>query len=209
MLRRHLSGGAALAAALLVVLAIAWLRQGVWLPGVDHEIMVGAGRGRAAIGIEGFTGLMLGVSLIGEGWARSLVALVFAAWLYSRDRSGAAIWLLLTVFGGVLLNSGLKQLFKAPRPDLLPHLDVVASYSFPSGHAAGATILCGAIALLAGRRSVWAGAVALTFLIVVSRVWLGVHWPSDVLAGVVEGAGFLAFCNGWRPRTRSAAMGAS
>lgn len=188
-------------------MVIAWLREGVWLQGVDRDIMVGAGRGRAGTGGESFTLLMRAMSLIGDGWARSLIAAAFAAWLFWRRRKGAAIWLMAVVFGGILLNSGMKQLFRAPRPDVLTHLDAVASYSFPSGHAAGATILCGAIALLVGKPAVWAGAVGVTILIVASRVWLGVHWPSDVAAGVVEGMGFLAFCNEWRPRTQPVVAG--
>jgi undecaprenyl-diphosphatase len=93
----------------------------------------------------------------------------------------------------------LKQIFAAPRPDLLPHLDIVHSFSFPSGHSAGAMILFGGLALISGRRWTYVLGGAGVALIGVSRIWLGVHWPSDVLAGWIVGVGWLGFCRPWLP----------
>src|SRR3546814_4413138 len=99
--------------------------------------------------------------------------------------------------------------FAAPRPDLLPHLDLVRSYGFPSGHAAGNMIFFGALAMLAGRRSGYVGMGLAIALIGISRVWLGVHWPSDVLAGWIEGLGWLALCGLWLPAGRGGRAGGS
>jgi undecaprenyl-diphosphatase len=104
--------------------------------------------------------------------------------------------------GGTLLNLILKQIFAAPRPDLLPHLDIVHSYSFPSGHAAGNMMFFGALAMLAGRRWAYGAGGAMIALIGASRVWLGVHWPSDVMAGWIEGLGWLVLCAVWLPARR-------
>jgi undecaprenyl-diphosphatase len=101
--------------------------------------------------------------------------------------------------GGTLLNFVLKQIFAAPRPDLLPHLDIVHSYSFPSGHAAYNMMLFGALAMLSRRRIGYVLAGMVIALIGISRVWLGVHWPSDVLAGWITGFGWLCLCRHWLP----------
>ena len=131
----------------------------------------------------------------------AILAVVFPLLLW-RQRRADALWLALMMAGGTALNLILKQLFAAPRPDLLPHLDVVHSYSFPSGHAAGNMMLFGALAMLAARRSVYWAAGGMIALIGVSRVWLGVHWPSDVMAGWVEGFGWLLLCRVWLPARR-------
>ena len=96
----------------------------------------------------------------------------------------------------MLLNHGLKAAFARARPDLVDHLVEVVSPSFPSGHALMSAAVYLTLAGLLGRRGVDAPvrrslfwlAVALVLLIGISRVYLGVHWPSDVLGGWVLGA---------------------
>ena len=122
--------------------------------------------------------------------------------LIAGGRRAAARWLALVMAGGTVLNLGLKQVFAAPRPDLLPHLDIVHSYSFPSGHAAGNMMLFGALAMLIGGRVACLAGGAMILLIGVSRIWLGVHWPSDVLAGWIEGLGWLILCRHRLPAGR-------
>lgn len=156
--------------------------------------MEAVGQWRAMAFGPAVTALMQLASAVGDTLGRVLLCLAACGWLLRKARKSDAVWLLAVVIGGTLLNLLLKQLFAAPRPELLPHLEVVTTYSFPSGHAAGNMIFLGALAMIAGSGRAWAGAGAIILLIGASRVWLGVHWPSDVLAGWVEGVGWLAIC---------------
>ncbi|PZU57575.1 MAG: phosphatase PAP2 family protein [Sphingobium sp.] len=187
-------GVAALLIALLLVIGIALAQRAGWLTEANRSIMAGLGTGRDTAAGPAITAIMQGLSALGGTLARIVLVVLLMSVLWKRGRVGDARWLLLAVVGGTLLNLGLKQVFAAPRPDLLPHLDIVRSYSFPSGHASGNLIFLGALAMIAGRRGVWACSGVLIFLIGFSRVWLGVHWPSDVLAGWTIGVGWLLFC---------------
>jgi undecaprenyl-diphosphatase len=125
-----------------------------------------------------------------------LLVLGVAGWLLLKRRRSAALWLVLWSAGATLLNAVLKTLFARARPDVVDHLVVVVTHSFPSGHALmSAAIYLMLVALPArdlaqpGSRRFLAGlAVLLTLLVGSSRVYLGVHWPSDVLGGWVIGA---------------------
>ncbi|HEX2259868.1 MAG TPA: flippase-like domain-containing protein [Actinomycetota bacterium] len=109
-----------------------------------------------------------------------------------------AVFLMAAVFGGQAVKTLVKLVLHRPRP--AGQLTYESTYSFPSGHAVAAVTLFGGIALLISRRDIswiaktwaWAGAIALTFLIGVSRVYLGAHYPSDVMGGVVLGVVLLA-----------------
>ena len=192
-------GAGALALALFCVLLIALAQRTGWLEGVNVGLMTLAGEGRETGPGGTVTMVMRLASAIGGTLGRiTLLALVLAPLLWAGHRRSAA-WLAGMMAGGTLLNLGLKQIYAAPRPDLLPHLDIVHSYSFPSGHSAGNMMFFGALALLAGGRIAQALAAAMILMIGVSRVWLGVHWPSDVLAGWIEGLGWLALCAVWLP----------
>ncbi len=196
---RQATGAGAFALALFCVLGIALVQRQGGLDMINIRIMTAAGHLREGDGGRLFTPVMLGASAVGGTVGRlALLALVVMG-LCRRGRWAQARWLLATALSGMLLNLALKQLFAAPRPDLLPHLDIVDSYSFPSGHAAQNMIFFGALSLLAGMRGGYIAAAVMIALIGVSRVWLGVHWPSDVLAGWVEGLGWLAFCAAWLP----------
>jgi membrane-associated phospholipid phosphatase len=193
-------GAAVLAASLLLVLIIAVLKSRGVLAGVDRAVMAAMGAQRdGAIG-QAVTSAMILASLIGETAGRIVMVLLACAWLCWKERKRAAGWLIVITVGGTLLNLALKQVFATPRPDLLPHLDIVNSYSFPSGHAAGNMIFFGAVAMLVQSWATRAVAIIMILLIGVSRVWLGVHWPSDVAAGWIEGIGWLALCAIWLPR---------
>jgi undecaprenyl-diphosphatase len=107
----------------------------------------------------------------------------------------AAATLAIAVIGIPLLVVLLKPLYARPRPDVVAHLDFVDSASFPSGHALAASIFFGTLALIASRvirddlrrALIVGGALLVIFLVALSRVYLGVHYPSDVLGGVLVG----------------------
>jgi len=121
-------------------------------------------------------------------------------WLSSMHR--AAIYVALASLGSLMISSALKQAFDRPRPDLVPHGAHVYTSSFPSGHstmAAAAYLTLGLVASrFVSRRLLKvlfiAVAMFVTAAVGVSRVYLGVHWPSDVLAGWAVGASWALVC---------------
>jgi undecaprenyl-diphosphatase len=129
------------------------------------------------------------------------ILLVIAMLVLRRPR--AALFVFAATAGGAALCSLIKALAERARPDLLPRLDSFDSYSFPSGHAWNGMIFYGEIALVAAlflprhwRIPVVALGVGCAFLTGAARVALGVHWPSDVLAGWIGGGAWLLFCYG-------------
>lgn len=136
----------------------------------------------------------------------TIFAIVALFWLRCR-REG--VLLALTVLSASLVNVAFKAVFGRPRPEIVPHLTEAGGASFPSGHSFNAASSYIAFALafaaLAPRASVRhtlvAAAMLLSLAIAWSRVWLGVHWPSDVMAGWLGGAGwaFLASALLYRP----------
>ena len=195
--RFWLGSAGAFLLALVGVLLIALLQRSGWLDAVNIPAMKAAGVARDRL--SGVTPIMLVASFVGGNFSRWVIAAVAIGILLWRGRRPSALWFGLVMAGGTLLNFLLKQIFAAPRPDLLPHLDIVHSYSFPSGHAAYNMMLFGALAMLSRRRTSYVLAGLAIALIGVSRVWLGVHWPSDVLAGWVNGLGWLCLCHHWLP----------
>lgn len=189
----------ALAVSLLCVFLVALLQQSGAADAFNLAGMRAAGAAREMQGGGVTTAVMQAVSMAGGSVGRLLLFNIALGGLLWQGQRLAALWLTFTMAGGTLLNLGLKQIFAAPRPDLLPHLDIVNSYSFPSGHAAGNMILFGAIAMLITRRAAYMVCGVIILLIGVSRTWLGVHWPTDVLAGWIVGLGWLAFCRCWLP----------
>jgi undecaprenyl-diphosphatase len=137
----------------------------------------------------------------------AVVTLITAAvigFLLVDSKRGAALLVLFSVAGGALLGPLLKVGFDRPRPDLVARLVEVQTASFPSGHAllsAATYLTMGAllarfVAPLRLKIYVLTVAVTLTVIIGVSRIYLGVHWPTDVLAGWLLGAVWALLC--WR-----------
>ena len=130
------------------------------------------------------------------------VLLCAIGYLALLHRYGAAAFVLVAATGGGLLSVALKQLFARSRPDVVPHLVTVEGLSFPSGHSMAAAVIyltLGALlARFAARRRIRVYVIAislgLTFLIGITRVCLGVHYPTDVLAGWAAGLGWALLC---------------
>ncbi|HWJ69410.1 MAG TPA: phosphatase PAP2 family protein [Sphingobium sp.] len=153
-------------------------------------------------GAEWVTTVAQWLDRVGEPGARLGVAFVIALFLARASRPHAVIWLIVASGTVMLLNPLVKWLFMAPRPDMIEHLVIASGHSFPSGHAAGAMALGGAVALLSGSRAVQLVCAALIAATGLSRVWLGVHWPSDVIGGWAEGAAWLLLMSLWLPEQR-------
>ncbi len=132
----------------------------------------------------------------------TFLTLSIVGYLLLLSRYDLALLVLVAIGGGMLLNTLLKLEFNRTRPDLVPHGVYVYDSSFPSGHSMGSAatyLTLGALlAHLQTRRwlkiYIMALAVLLTFLVGLSRVYLGVHWPTDVLAGWTAGALWALLC---------------
>jgi undecaprenyl-diphosphatase len=128
--------------------------------------------------------------------------LLAAGFFLMRGSLGSMFYLLVATGGGIAISSIGKEFFDRPRPDLVPHGSLVYTASFPSGHsmmAAVAYLTLGVLIarVLPQRRQkvyVLSIAVMLTLLVGVSRVYLGVHWPTDVAAGWLAGAAWAVLC---------------
>jgi undecaprenyl-diphosphatase len=136
-------------------------------------------------------------TFIGSFPVIALVAIVVLTWCWRRGDRDAFAGLLGVIAVNEALNFALKHLFGRPRPNLFEEIATLHSYSFPSGHAMAAAAIYGMIAVVIARLApslrLWVGlaAVALALLIGLSRVYLGVHWITDVLAGYAAGATIL------------------
>lgn len=138
------------------------------------------------------------------GGATVLVMLTLAAigYLLLRRKHDAALFIAASVIGGTLLSSLLKNLFERTRPDVVPHLMEATSASFPSGHSMLAMVtyltLGSVLAEVhADRRFkvyILSWAVFLSLLVGWSRIYLGVHWPTDVLGGWCLGSAWALAC---------------
>lgn len=141
-------------------------------------------------------------SALGSLGVLVLITLGVLGYLLLARRLRTALFTAVAVLGGMLLSLALKTGFERPRPDLVPHETIVYTTSFPSSHAMMSTVVYLTLAALLSRaQPQWQlkaylllMAMLLTVLVGISRVYLGVHWPSDVLAGWTAGAAWAALC---------------
>lgn len=137
-----------------------------------------------------------GVSLL------TLLSVSVIGYLLLEHKVRIAVFVVIAVGGGILISSFLKTEFDRPRPDLVPHESNVYTKSFPSGHSMLSAVtyltLAALLAHIQERRRVkyylMGIAVLVTVAVGVSRVYMGVHWPSDVLAGWAAGAAWALIC---------------
>lgn len=146
--------------------------------------------------------VMADITELGTGVVVMMVVAVSALFLWlTRHRHSAALLLVATSVG-IVINGLLKNVFHRDRPAIFDWGTEVFSSSFPSGHAMSAAIVYGTVAYLAARlqrthvaRALTIGAaLILILLIAFSRIFLGVHYPSDTLAGLLIGLAWAAFC---------------
>jgi undecaprenyl-diphosphatase len=178
--------------ALLAIFLFAWLAEKVM---AQHTVRFDSSL-RAAVHAYAsprWTRFMFAVSFMGSGGLVASALLAFALFGYFEWRR-AGIWLAVTLAGAFVLDLTLKFAFHRPRP--VPFFGPIPrTYSFPSGHSLFSFCFYGVLAgLLAGRvRSIparfmiWLVAAGLVLAIGLSRIYLGVHYPSDVIAGYLAG----------------------
>jgi undecaprenyl-diphosphatase len=150
----------------------------------------------------GLDKVMLEITFLGTGTVVLVAVAVSGMFLWLSNHRYSALLLFISTSGGILLNHLLKAGFSRPRPQIVEWGTTVVSSSFPSGHAMSSAVVYGTVAYLAGRLQrrrlhrvitmLLAG--LLIVLISVSRLYLGVHYPSDVLAGVIIGLAWAGFC---------------
>lgn len=148
------------------------------------------------LGPDWLAGTARDITSLGSIPVLGVIVVVVTLFLALSRRRWTALFVLLSTASGVPITFLLKHVFGRSRPDLFPHGDTVVSASFPSGHAMiSALVYLTLGALVAGltpSRSlkvyVMTVALVLTAIIGASRVYLGVHWPTDVLAGWAAGA---------------------
>lgn len=183
----------------VLVVAVALLVRGEWSPllRLDEDAV------QAGTRLTGDHPGLLRTLLVWQTvfLARNLVVPVLALcgwyWWRTRDTVRAA-WAAVTVLAGWALSNVLKELVQRARPALDEPVEVAHGYSFPSGHATNTALMTTVVVLLLwpllrtrGRRAVAVTTAALlTLLTALDRVLLGVHYPSDVVAGMLLGVGF-------------------
>ena len=139
---------------------------------------------------------LLDITALGGYVILSMLVIGVAIYLIAAGKRGTALLVVGAVGSGTLLSETLKLGFARPRPDLVAHLAEVQSASFPSGHAMISAIAYLTLGVLLTRAHkqrrtkiiIMSYAILLTLMIGLSRIYLGVHWPTDVLAGWALGA---------------------
>lgn len=145
---------------------------------------------------------MLEITFLGTGTVVIMIVAISSLFLWLTKHQYSALLLLIATGGGILLNNMLKAGFGRPRPQVVAWGTHVVSWSFPSGHAMSAAIVYGTVAYLAARLQqrplhrffTFLCAAVVIVLIAVSRLYLGVHYPSDVIAGITIGLAWAGFC---------------
>ncbi|MET9950043.1 phosphatase PAP2 family protein [Streptomyces sp. NPDC006339] len=181
----------ALAVLLLVLVAVGWS------PLLSFDRDVAEALHRSAVAEPGFTRLnRVLTDWVWDPWTMRVLAAVTAVVLWRRRERRLALWVAVTTLVAAALQHGIKLAVGRARPSWPDPVDSAYYAAFPSGHAMAATVGCGLVlwVLALHWREGWWGWGALTGAALVSvlgvgwtRVYLGVHWPSDVLGGWLLG----------------------
>lgn len=151
---------------------------------------------------DGLRSFLIGVTHLHSTPGMLTLTALAAAWLYRRGARHWMLTLLVTVPGGMLLNVAMKHTFARARPHFDEPILTLTTYSFPSGHTVAATLLYGLLACYftreahswGARAAIVTAACVMIALVAGSRLYLGAHYLSDVLAGMAEACAWLAIC---------------
>jgi undecaprenyl-diphosphatase len=198
--RPHTPRAASLAAGVLGVCSVLLLVLVAvrWHPLVTVDGDISRTTHRWAVGDRGVTqAFRVLTDWVWDPLTMRLVCAAAAVWLvWRRAAWWTAVWLAVTCALAAILQQSVKAAVDRPRPVWRDPVDSAHYAAFPSGHAMTATLVCGLLLWLLHRfgvsRALWRTAVAAALVSVVgvgvTRVWLGVHWPSDVVGGWLLGA---------------------
>lgn len=161
-----------------------------------------AGNPSDPIGPGWFEEMMRDFTALGGSGVLITVTLAVTGFLIIARKRQMALTVAVSVITGMLLSQTLKWGFARPRPDLVPALARVYTQSFPSGHAMVSAVVYLTLGVLLARTPIRSAikayllfiAILLTLIVGISRVYLGVHWPTDVLAGWAGGAAWALIC---------------
>jgi membrane-associated phospholipid phosphatase len=179
---------------LLILLVVAWLCTEVWEKeafSFDRSFLLWLHQ----FANPQLDRLMLFFTLLGNPSTVVSIFVVTIAWLLIKHRYSDAIRFAIVCAGGVVINQEMKLFFAKPRPELWPRLITDPTFSFPSGHATGSMVVYGFLAYISAKqfqryiRYIYAIASTIIISIGFSRLYLGVHYPTDIIAGY--GIGFL------------------
>ncbi len=172
---------------------------------IDKVILLGLrvkGDLASPIGPAWLKTAMVDFTSLGSTAVLTLITLLVTGYLVAIRKFAMSAFLAASIAAGAIANFLIKLALARPRPELVPHLVTVNSASFPSGHSMNSATVYLTLAILLARSEgsrrvqtyLIACAILLTLLVGTTRVYLGVHWPSDVLAGWSVGAMWAAGC---------------
>lgn len=200
-----LAGGVVLLLLLLIVITLAGeVLEGETLK-FDKRILLALRSPRdpsVPIGPPWLVSAALDITALGSATVIGLTVAAVAGFLVLQGMWRTGLFVTLASGGALVVNAALKQFFQRPRPDVVPHLREVMTMSFPSGHALTSAVVyltLGALSMRIAERRVtkfycMAMAMLITALVGASRVYLGVHYPTDVLAGWLIGLSWALLC---------------
>ncbi|MBB3386644.1 undecaprenyl-diphosphatase [Rhizobium sp. BK609] len=167
----------------------------------DNEVLLALRKSadtQLPVGPTWLPDIMIILTTFGSSAVTGSVAAVFAMFLVANAAYREAAFIVLLFGGAELLGNGIKPLIGRARPDVISHLVAAGGQSFPSGHSTLSSAVYLGLALLfasrlqstAGRRAFLGLAILITGLVGFSRIFLGVHFPTDVIGGWSIGAGW-------------------
>ena len=154
------------------------------------------------IGPQWLEVVMRDITALGGLLILGLLTIAACGYLWLTQRHKLALFVAVSIPAGSLLNTLLKEYFTRPRPDIVPHGTGAALSSFPSGHAMMSAVVfltLGALLSLSTENTrikiyILFWSVFLTVIVGISRVYLGVHWPTDIIAGWIAGGTWAVLC---------------